>query len=434
MDEIKSAVFRSASMLGACFGRGQLADCSFLLLTLFLITAATSFPQSQRDPKTKFAITVVPAQNLDFSGGRLPSQFMPIDSAELYKAASRTLTAPEKSEFETTAQYEARIAALLRKPLLHGLSGNDDFAFVLKPSARSISGPLPRQHDFLTVDFLETKYDADSRQMSVSIPTDAEIGSDYKWVSAMHRSVAYGTSYVGQNAFGVRRLVRKVDTDTLEMDVEDYDWLSADYTDDYPNKVFTLTVAPDQARALSGNIEVIMIGRLRAPFTSHFVDGFEPSLEQPEPTDTTRIHRVLHIALDQVIIADSGTGTILKQFSRQRHQTEFPLRVDFRGEDAPFSDTRCTESAYLFPFNILSIDYSIDGGTEQHAFLNESVHIEARQYVDVSIPYCNVSRVQAFVGGRPYKLSCEYQEQYIGNDSKCARIQVEPARHSPSSQ
>jgi len=128
--------------------------------------------------------------------------------------------------------------------------------------------------------------------------------------------------------------------------------------------------------------------------------------------------------------ADSRTGEILKQFSRQNHQTAFPLTVEFRGEDAPFSDSRCTENAHLFPFNILSIDYSIDGDTEQHAFLNEAVHLEARQYVDVSIRYCDVPRVQAFVGGRPYKLSCEYQEQYIANDSKCARIQVESAQQS----
>jgi hypothetical protein len=358
---------------------------------------------------------------------------MPIDPAALYEAASKTIIAPGKSEFETTAQYQARIASLLRKPLLHGLSGNDDFAFVLTTSARSIFGPLPKQHDFLTVDFLETKYDADSRQMSVSIPTDGgEIGSDYKWVSALHRSVAYGASYVGQNAFGVRRLVRRVNTNTLELDVEDYDWLEPDCADDGTNKIFSLTVEPEEARVLSEDIEVIMIGRLRGPFTSHSVDGTEPSLEQLEPTDITRVHRLLHMALDQVIIADSRTGTILKQFGRQKHRTEYPLTVEFRGDDVPFSDPRCEESKHLFPFNILSIDYSIDGGTEQHTFLNEPLHVEARHYVDVSIRYCNVSRVRAFVGGRPYKLSCEYQGQYIANDSKCARIQIESAQPSPS--
>jgi hypothetical protein len=196
----------------------------------------------------------------------------------------------------------------------------------------------------------------------------------------------------------------------------------------------SLGVEPEQARTLSDDIEIIVIGKLRAPFTSHSVDGADPSLEQVEPINITRVHRLLHITLDQIIIADSRTREVLKQFSRQKHQAAFPLTVEFRGEDAPFSDTRCTENAHLFPFNILSIDYSIDGGTEQHAFLNEAVHLEARQYVDVSIRYCDVPRVQAFVGGRPYKLSCEYQEQYIANDSKCARIQVESAEHSPLSQ
>lgn len=281
------------------------------------------------------------------------------------------------------------------------------------------------------MDFVETKYDADSQQMSVSIPTNGgEIGSDYKWVTAIHRAITYGAPYVGQNAFGVRRLIRRVHTDTLELEIGDYDWLAPDCTDDGLNKVFSMTVEPSQARDLSENIEVIMIGKLDAPFTSHSVDGTEPSLEQLEPTDITRVHRLLHISLDQLIIADARTGAIFKQFSRQKHLAEYPLMVEFRGEDVPFSDPRCEESATLFPFNILSIDFSIDGGAEQHAFLNEPIHVEARQYVDVSIRYCNVSRVRAFVGGHPYKLSCEYQKQYIANDSKCARIQIGSAESS----
>jgi hypothetical protein len=269
--------------------------------------------------------------------------------------------------------------------------------------------------------------------MSISIPTDGgELGSDYKWITGIYRAVTYGTPYVGQNAFGVHRLIRKVRTETLELEVGDYDWLMPDCTDDGLNKVFSLTVEPSEARELSENIEIIMIGNLHAPFVSHSVDGTEPSLEQLEPTNITRVHRLLHISLDRLIIGDTRTGAILKQFSRQQHQTEYPLTVEFRGEDVPFSDPRCEESASLFPFNILSIDYSIDGGTEQHAFLSEPLHVEARQYVDVSVSYCNVSRVRAFVGGRPYKLNCEYQGQYIANDSKCARIQIESAQPSSS--
>lgn len=393
-----------------------------------------SFPQTQRNLKTKSAaIPIVPSQNIDFSGDRLPSNLVPVDPAELYEAANRTLLSPEKSEFETTSQYQARVAAMLAKPLLRGLKGTDDLAIILRPSSHSISGPLRKQDDFLTMDFVDTKYDADSQQMSISIPTNGgEFGSDYKWVTGIHRALTYGAPYVGQNAFGVHRLIRKVHTETLELEVGDYDWLMPDCSDDGLNKVFSLTVEPGEAREFTENIEIIMIGKLRAPFISHSVDGTEPSLEQLEATNITRVHRLLHISLDRLIIADARTGAILKQFSRQEHQAEFPLTVEFRGEDVPFSDPRCEESASLFPFNILSIDYSIDGGTEQHAFLSEPLRVEARQYVDVSIRYCNVSRVRALVGGRPYKLSCEYQGQYIANDSKCARIQIESAQPSSS--
>jgi len=100
--------------------------------------------------------------------------------------------------------------------------------------------------------------------------------------------------------------------------------------------------------------------------------------------------------------------------------------MEFHGEGVPFSNTRCTESTDLYPVNLLVMDYSVDGEKEQHAFSREPLRIEARQYVNVSIAYCNTPRVRAFVDGRPYELSCEHLEQYIGNDSKCARIQIEP--------
>jgi hypothetical protein len=60
------------------------------------------------------------------------------------------------------------------------------------------------------------------------------------------------------------------------------------------------------------------------------------------------------------------------------------------------------------------------------------LRIEAHSYVDVSIKYCDIPRVRVLVGGSPYKLSCEYQGQYIANDSKCARIQTESAQPSSS--
>jgi hypothetical protein len=406
---------------GATAGFPSFFICLLVVITVYVFMSG------------KYSASIVQTQNFDFSGGQLPTHFVPINPAELYEAADRTFVAPEKSEFETTAQYQARVAALLQKPLLRGLSGADDLAIVLRPSSRSISGSLRKQDYFLTMDFVETKYDADSQQMSVSVPTyGGEIGSDYKWVTAIHRAVTHGAPYVGQNAFGVQRLIQRVHTETLELEVGDYDWLVPNCTDDGLNKVFSLTAEPGEARELSENIEIIMIGKLHAPFISHTVDATEPSLEQLEPTNITRVHRLLHISLDQLIIADTHSGAILKQFSRQKHRTEYPLTVEFRGEDVPFSDSRCEKSASLFPFDLLSIDYSIDGGTEQLAFLKEPVHIEARQYVDVSIGYCNVSRVRAFVGGRPYKLSCEYQERYIANDSKCARIKVGSTEPSPS--
>jgi hypothetical protein len=307
MNETHRTTFLSAVIAGICSWRRQRAARGFPLVILLFISAAASFPQSQLHSNTNLAATpIIPAQKLDFSRGRLPSNFVPIDPEELYSAVTRVLIPPEKSEFETTAQYQARTEALTQKVLLRGLKASDSFAFVLRPSSRSISGSLPRQHDFLTNGFVETRYDADSKQMSVSIPADeGQFRLDMRSVTAIHRSVNYGAPYVGQNAFGVRRPVQVVKVDTLELDWTD--WLPG----------LALTVEPEEARALTQDIEVIMIGKLRAPFGSHWSDGTQPSLDQIEPTDIRRIHRILYMSLDRLVIANGRTGAILKQWSFQ---------------------------------------------------------------------------------------------------------------------
>ncbi len=421
--------------------RGRMWRTVYVCLPLVPLLTATaiSFPQTQQNLKARSAaIPIVPSQNLDFSGGRLPSNFVPIDPDELYRVASKALPIPEKSQFETTAQYQSRVEASAHKVLLRGLKLGDDFAFVLRPSSRAASRRLQKRDDFLNYvfdDFVETEYDADSKQMSVSIPTNnGDVSHDKNSVTAIRLSLTYGEPYVGQTAFGAKRLVRAVKTDTLDLDwttdLDGKNWL--------PDGL-SLTVEPDEARALSGDVEVIMIGRLRAPFTSHWVGGTEASLEQIEPIDITLLHRVLYISLDRVIIANGRTGAILKQTSRQevieknqaeleKHRAEFPLAVEFRGEDVPFTDARCEH----FPLDFFSMDYSVDGGEENHVTVRGPLQIEARKYVDVRIEYCYIPRVRALVNGRPYKLSCDYQEQYIADDSKCARIQIEPQQSAPS--
>jgi len=423
----------SPTTLGTCSWRSQPVTGRAPLIALLIISTAALYPQSQPASKTKSVATqIVPAQNLDFSGGRLPAHFVPVDPEELYKAANAILATPEKSEFETTTQYQSRVEALSQKPLVRGLKASDDFAIILRPSLRSVSGRAPDQQDRFADGFVDTTYDADSKLMSVSIPTDAGAYDPLNkhTVTAIHRSVANGEPYVGQTAFGVRHLVRVIKVDTLEIDWTD--WLPG---------LSPMTVEPEEARSLKNDIEVIMIGKLRAPYTSHGLDGAEASLEQIKPTDFYNYHRVLYITLDRLIVANGRTGAILQQLDLQQHlqehQREFPLQVEFRGADVPFSDPRCEQNPYLFPFNLLSIDYSVDGGAEQHEFLNDPVRngplrVEAHSYVDVSIRFCEIPRVQVFVGGQPYKLSCEYQEQYIANSSKCARIQVESVQPGTS--
>jgi len=396
-------------------------------LLLLLIAAGTILSaQTRHEGITATSLgPITPVQALDFGQGQLPRKLVPVDAEGLYETASRALQISAKSEFETTSQYQNRIDALMQKPLFRGLRASDDFAFILKPASQSISGLIQKRDDFLTMDFLETKYDADSQEMKVEVPTyGGESGSDYKWVTGVHRTVAYGSPYVGQNAFGVKKLIRKINTSTTELEVENFSWISPDSSDEDLNKVFSISVDPGRARSLYNYIEVILVGPLTPPFTSNSNDGNEPSLDNL--LNIRRAHHLLHISLDQLIIADSRTGEIIKLYSRQKHSTQYPLTVELRAVEMPFTDARCDQSAYSFPSNLVNVNYSVDGAAEKLGILTKPLHLEAQQFVDVSVPYCNIPRVDVLVNGKPRKLDCEYQDRYIGNNSKCHRIQVEP--------
>ena len=73
-----------------------------------------------------------------------------------------------------------------------------------------------------------------------------------------------------------------------------------------------------------------MIGKLRAPFTSRYVDGAESSLEQAEPTDITLVHRLLHIALGGFAVCSRPSCSYSPPPFSHRFGRRFCCRTFFR--------------------------------------------------------------------------------------------------------
>jgi hypothetical protein len=115
--------------------------------------------------------------------------------------------ATPKGEFETTEQYQQRIA-----------KAGEQFTFVVPKPPSDPDAPLYYQ-------YAEAKYDADTQIMTVEMPVAglAEMDKDeLKQFLAvtLNAKVTPQSGYVGVNAFGVRKAIRKQQVSMLGIAIE----------------------------------------------------------------------------------------------------------------------------------------------------------------------------------------------------------------------
>jgi len=354
----------------------------------------------------------------------VPPHFLGHNADAVYEASKKNLPSSAQSEFESKSEYLARLVALSSKPFWANMKANDQFVFVL---GQAWSGAVPDYAAGL-YGYLETHYDAESKKMTIGIPLELRWSDSHQWTPLWHRVQTHLGSYVGGNAFGARRVVNRRGVKDTDLIIEGSEWLDFDCDPKYEtdHKSCSFQMDGQQAQTLSRNARVVVVGSLVPPFVSSDNEVSEASTDNP--TELRHSYRFLHMQLDQLWIVNIQSGHIIKKYSREKHAAEYPVNVEFRlRKDGAFSypDTRCKQSANLFPSSLVSVNCSIDGNEYKHEILKD-LKVSAQHFVDVKITYCNVSRVEAFLNGQPYDLQCEKQDHYIGNESQCKRIQLVP--------
>jgi len=352
---------------------------------------------------------------------QLSPNYAGLNADVVYDAAKKGLTNSTQSEFESTMEYSARMEALSKKQFWGMMTPDSEFAFVLGQVSKGAI-PVSGENRGGLSGYIETQYDAETQQMTVDIPG----ASSAAWFSLWNRVQTHNGSFVGENGFGARRIVNRLAVRDTDLAITDSEWLDYDCKRELDSESCTLASDSQQARTLSKNVRVIVVGRLTAPFTSSDSYVSEPTIENPAEIHTS--DRYLYIKLDELLIVNNLTGEIIRKYSREKHASEYPVNVEFRlRKDARFSDGRCEQYASLFPVSGVSVDYSVDGAEVK--YFNDVVKglkVSAHHYVDVNIAYCNISRIEVLLNGKPYDLQCEEQKQYIANPSKCNRIQLVP--------
>jgi hypothetical protein len=192
-----------------------------------------------------------------------------------------------RNESETSEAFEARMLAKLNSP----------YVVFWKP--------------------IGARYYADSEQMYVplalfrdtSLETPPFFGGPYWRTLVQQQGVASESTYVGTNAFGVKKDINKSEKTSYGVAFDK--GASMDSTP-WPTKDFlvTFSIKPNEARNVKDNLNVVIIGSLIEPYFGTSVVEQKPTIDLPY--DATTITNVITIKLECAAIVDKSSGKVLQ--------------------------------------------------------------------------------------------------------------------------
>ena len=212
--------------------------------------------QTKRPPIRSAPLSGFSAQPFDLAVEKLLPGFKGHDAAGVVVELTKRKAAMVKDEFETTAAYRERMAGQAARPLLGTLRIDKLFAFVLPASA------------------VKSTYDADDQVLSVSLPVQNETDKlcvgwsflidDWKCkMFALVETPISSTSYIGENAFGVKRRVTKKQRLTIGLGFAPQQPLEIQdrYALAYVGK---FAATPEAAVSMKSNLRAVVIGPLNS--------------------------------------------------------------------------------------------------------------------------------------------------------------------------
>jgi hypothetical protein len=296
-----------------------------LLLLAFMFTILTRTAAAQARPKHRVQGRVPQTTTptgptysnapLDLDADRLPPGYMGNDPVGIYNR----LIPPRKSEFETTEAYTARTQYLTREETFAFLTGNWPVGF-------------------------QTKYDADSKQMLVTVQGSSGVHEGYSVdrgrTAFVFRDDTVSSTYTGSNAFGAKVDVSSLSSQTYSLipscaycnGLEHFGQALKFSTGIATTRTYlgtkysvSLPLAPEVAEALSGGfggggalahsrprLGVLIVCKTDPGVQPVAVSGFEhftPTMDTP--IEHTTHHHYIKARVLQFWFFDRQTGEIL---------------------------------------------------------------------------------------------------------------------------
>lgn len=224
------------------------------------------------------------------AGSGLPKTFQGHDY-RMILAALKKSPPPVKSEFETEEAFSRRYDKWVAKPLFGTVKPTDQFAIVMDTLFPAQDRPIPSSTGVVA-------YDAEAEIMAIRTGFQCEYSAGLRI-----DTVAKGRdTYVGQNAFGVKKLVARERRETICVrPVSSVDFNA------------TFKVSPESAMRLKSSGKMLIVGTLADPLLSADYAASEATISNPRETLATI--RNLHMNIRALWFYDGVTKRVFHKQS-----------------------------------------------------------------------------------------------------------------------
>jgi hypothetical protein len=265
----------------------------FISLILFLLINSPFAKELQNNKRIKSKTNSYDNKSFNLSSEKLPENYLGHDIKRVFATLSKRLTT--KGEFETTEEYQTRIKKELGETIYGLLTIDNIYAF--KPMVG-----------------VDTNYDADKQILRATVKPEPifnpENLRDERLTFTIRIDHQNKGVYVGQNPFGAKKEIVKLDLSTysiLPININEFSL-------DCRGLNFRLNMNSNKAKKSKDHVQVLYIGRLTSPFIKS--ESFFKDATFDFPMEGINAINYLFFELSEIWLFDEISGEILYKQKR----------------------------------------------------------------------------------------------------------------------
>jgi hypothetical protein len=224
--------------------------------------------------------TMYSTEPIDFNTDKFPPKYLGHDIAKLSSKLENAFTT-KKSEYETTEQYNSRIAEQRKKPLIGSIGIDDYFVLVLTSKDKSLKHEISGFSDYFPQS-IRSEYDADNKKLNIDIIKNACFYKGDILTSAYCLTTYYGVFasefYTAGNAMGATIQVEKYSQTAYSL-LLDNSHFAEEYT--IINDVDVAT-----AIKLKDELALAVVFKVKDPYVKKGWFYTQPTLKEPRESQT----------------------------------------------------------------------------------------------------------------------------------------------------